>query len=140
MINNEQHQKFIDEIDEHIESFVDVCNTLSDDGIVEFAMERFTKIRFGKQLPVKWVKQGDTEVSEFYPSEINLPWLVSYINYHNQFVDDKDLELLDIKHSCLFLALALSKVRGINIVNDTVYVLKKDLEFVHYKMDRQIFI
>jgi hypothetical protein len=141
MITNEQHEKFFKEIDDLIGSFKTVCNTILDDGLVEFALERYTKIRFGRQLPIKWVKQGDTEVKEFYTAELNLPWLVTYINYYNEFLDnDSDLELLDIKHSCLFLGLALSKVRGINIVNDTVYVLKNDIEFVNYKLDKQIFI
>lgn len=121
-------------------SFKDVCDTLLDDGLVEFAINRFCKIRLGKELPIKWVKQGDS-IKEFYPSEFNMTWLVTYINYYNEFLsDDNDLELSDIKHSCLFLGLALSKIRGINIVDGTVYLLKNDLDFVTYKIDKQIFI
>ena len=140
MITNQQHEKFFKEIDDHLEAFKDVCNTLIDDELVEFAMSRFCKIRMGVELPIKWVKQGDTNVTEFYTGELNLPWLVAYINYYNELLDEKDLELLDIKHSCLFLGLALSKVRGINIVNNTVYILNNDVGFVNYKLDKQIFI
>lgn len=140
MISNEQHEEFLKQIDDHIESFKDVCNTLLDDNLVEFAMTRFCKIRFGKVLPIKWVKQGD-KIKEFYSSEHNMSWLVTYVSYHNKFLDNgDDLELLDIKHACLFLGLALSKVRGVNIIDDTVYLLKNDLELVNYKLDKQIFI
>jgi hypothetical protein len=141
MITNEQHEEFLKELDNHVEAFRDTCDeVLEDGGLVEFALERYTKLRFGYELPIKWVKQSNDEVKEFYPSELNLPWLVGYINYHNRFIPDDDLELTDIKHACLFLGIVLTKVKGINIVNDTVYLLKNDLDFVTYKIDKQIFI
>ena len=139
-ITNEQHEEFLKQIDEHMNAFKEVCDTLLDDTLVEFAMERFCKIRLGRELPIKWVKQGDG-IKEFYPSDLNMSWIVTYINYYNEFLDkENDSELLEIKHACLFLGLALSKIRGINIIDGTVYLLKNDLEFVDYKVNKQIFI
>lgn len=141
MVTHEQHEQFIRQLDEVILSFKGVCKAIDDtNGLVEHAITRFCKIRFGKELPIKWVKPGDS-VNEFYPSEHTIHWLVAYVGYFNKFLSDKqDLELSDIKQSCLFLGIALSKVRGINIIDDTVYLLSNDLEFVNYKLKKQIFI
>jgi hypothetical protein len=139
MITNEEHEDFLKQIDLQIESFMDTCDSL-DETVVEFAIDKFCMIRLGKTLPIKWVKLGDG-IKEFYPSDLNMSWLITYINYHNKFLNKEgDLELLDIKHSCIFLGLALSKIRGINIVDDTVYLLRNDLELVDYKLNKQIFI
>lgn len=140
MITNEQHEEFLKQVDDHIDAFKEVTNSLFDDSIVEFAINKFCMIRLGRELPIKWVKQGDS-VKEFYPADLNLSWLITYINYYNEFLTkDEDTDLVKIKHSCLFLGLALSKIRGINIIDNTVYLLKNDLEFVDYKLNKQIFI
>ena len=139
MITNEEHEDFLRQIDVRIESFKDTCDSL-DETFIEFAIDKFCLIRLGKILPIKWVKLGD-DIKEFYSSDLNMSWLITYISYYNKFLDkEDDLELSSIKDSCIFLGLALSKVRGINIVDNTVYLLRNNLELVDYKLDKHEFL
>ena len=142
-MTNEQQQTFLLGLDESIKGFHKMGETLINGSLtIEFCLDKFTTIRNGKSLPIVWVKDSNTEIKEFYPSELNLTWLISYVTYYNQCVkdEDPDEELEDITRACIFLAIALTKIKGINIVDGVVYVLQHDLEFVNYKIDRKLFL
>ncbi len=142
MVTNEQHELFLSQIDGKVKEFYETGAVFTDDkGTIEVCIDKFTELRHGHNLPIKWVKESNSEIKEFYPSELNLTWLISYITYYNEYLKDHpDDDLQGIKNACIFLAIALTKIKGINIVDNVVYLLQHDLEFVNYKLDRKLFI
>jgi len=140
MVTKQQHEDFLSSIDDYLIEFRETIKCLDDrDSTIELCINKFTQIRYGKELPIVWVKDSSTEVKEFYPPELNLTWMITYITYFNQYlIDDPDEDLESIKHACIFLAIALGKIKGINILDNIVYVLPRDIEFVDYKLDRLI--
>jgi hypothetical protein len=141
-MTNLQQEIFLGGLDETIKEFYDMGKSVIDDTeTIEVCVNKFTEIRNGSPLPIVWVKESNTPIKEFYPSELNLTWLVSYVVYYNYLLKDcPDKDLEKIKHACTFLAIALTKIKGINIIDGTVYLLQHDLEFVNYKLDRKLFI
>jgi hypothetical protein len=142
MITNEQQEHFLSQLDDKLKEFYETSECIKGDkDTIEMCINKFTQVRCGKNLPIHWVKESNFEIKEFYPTELSLTWLVTYITYYNELLkNDPDKELEEMKHACIFLGIALSKIKGINIVDDVVYLLEHDLEFVSYKLDRKLFI
>jgi|TARA_R110002126_G_scaffold143324_6_gene289506 hypothetical protein len=143
MISNEEYNEFLNTIDWSIKQVISQ-DTLDDsrDNINYIANAFFTQ-RYGRESKgIVWVKQGNTPITEFYPSELMLPWLVTYLKYYKNFIEEGNLEedLKNINTTCTYLAFVMTKVKGINIVDDTIYLLENDLEFVRYKIDQKLFI
>ena len=142
MISKEQHEEFLNTIDTSIKRLV--AQEILDDskGNIEYCSQVFFTKRYGsKPEQIVWVKQGNSPIIEFYPSELTLPWLVTYMGYYNSFmVGDVDTDIRDTYEACSYLAFVLTKVKGINIVDGVVYLLENDLEFVQYKLDQKLFI
>jgi hypothetical protein len=108
-------------------------------------MNRFNEIRFGEHYPIVWVKDASSPVKEFYPSDLTLNWLVTYMEYHTNVIegfkyDNIDNDLSSIYSACLYMCFVMKYSKGVNMVDGVTYILEKDCEFVQYKMDRKLFI
>ena len=140
MISEEKFKDLLSNLDNSIE------NKKNEPDIgVEWCVKEYCKIKFNKELPIVWVKEGTTPITEFYPSELNLSWIVTYIDFYqgelyrfkNKDVDD---DLTEIYGACVYLSHILTHVKGINIVDGVFYLLKNDYEMVQYKVDKNIFL
>tara|TARA_R110002020_G_scaffold372772_2_gene584193 strand:+ start:80 stop:496 length:417 start_codon:yes stop_codon:yes gene_type:complete len=92
---------------------------------------------------VKWVNNGNSEVKEFYCSEINKPWLYSFTHYYEMFLKDTpedSVYLNDLNTRCLMMLYVMLYVKGVNIVDNVAYLLESDVVFVNYNIKKQIFI
>lgn len=142
MITDEQFQEFLTSIDGIVRYLVNQDVLDNSKSNVEYCVDAFYSKRYGKDLnEIIWVKQGNTPITEFYSSELNLTWLTTYIKFYNNFLkDSKEKDHREIYQTCLFLAIVLTNVKGINIIDGNVYLLENDLEFVQYKLDPKLFI
>ena len=144
MISNEEYKEFLNTIDESIKRLL--TQDILDDSKcnIEYCAQAFFITRYEKDpKQTVWVKQGNSPITEFYPSDLMIPWLVTYMKYYNSYlrggeVDGDDFG--DIYKACAYLSFVLTKIKGINIVDDTIYLLENDLEFVQYKLDQKLFI
>jgi hypothetical protein len=144
MISNQEHEEFLKTIDESIKLLMSQDVLDDSKSNIEYCAQAFFVKRYKKEPKQSvWVKQGNSPITEFYSSELMIPWLVTYMKYYNNFLKDIDIEdgeLGDIYKTCLYLSFVLTKIKGINIVDDTIYLLENDLEFVQYKLDQKLFI
>ncbi len=143
MISNEEYKEFLNTIDESIKRLI--SQDILDDSKrnIEHCADAFYKKRYDREpKEIVWVKQGNTPITEFYPSELMLPWLVTYMKYYNRFLkcDNVDEDMYEIYQSCAYVSFILTKIKGINIIDDTIYLLENDLEFIQYKLDQKLFI
>lgn len=142
-MTNEQHERFLSELDENIKKMANQEILACDESNITFCLGIFTEIKYGKKLPIVLIKSPTHEVNEFYSSELNLPWLLTYVQYYidnmskDMFID---LDVHETYQCCLYMSMVMTMCKGINIVNETVYILVNDVEFVSYKMDRKLFI
>jgi hypothetical protein len=144
MISNEEHEEFLTTIDESIKGLISQNILDSSEGNITFCVNHFYEKRYNRTPEdIIWVKQGNTPITEFYSSELMLPWLVTFMKYYNRFLShdfEKEVDLEEIYQTCAYLAFVLTKIKGINIIDDTVYLLENDLEFIQYKLDQKVFI
>jgi len=143
MIKDELHEKFLSELDDNITylKLQDILKNNVDN--VEICLDRYSELTYGKTLPIVWVSNANNHgIEEFYSAEYNLPWLVGYTRYYSDYLSEevKDTDLYDIYRRCLFMGLTMTMVGGINIVNDTIYVLSKDVNFINYNIEKKLFI
>jgi hypothetical protein len=138
MITNEEYEEFLTTIDDSIKTIIKQDVLDDSKWNIQCCVDAFCEIKFGKRLPTIWVKQGNLPISEFYPSEHHLSWLATYIKFYSTFLrgtGDVDGDLDRTYKTCIFLSLILTMVSGINIVDETVYLLEKDCNFVQYSLD-----
>lgn len=142
MITDEQFQEFLTSIDETVKYILNQDVLDNSKSNIEYCVNAFYSKKYGKDPnDIIWVKQGNTPITEFYSSELNLTWLCTYLKFHNNFLKDSEEEdHHEIFQTCLFLTFVLTKVKGINIIDGNVYLLENDLEFVQYKIDQKLFI
>ena len=99
-------------------------------------LRNFAWSRTGEQHNIVWVNNKNTPINEFYCSEINISWLVSFITTNTI----KNPETTKLVEECQNLLDVLLNVKGINLVDNTFYLLEHDLMFVDYNVKKQIFI
>jgi hypothetical protein len=142
MISNEQHKDFLDTIDHSINHHIS-GSTINRGDIEYFSTKLFVKRFNRKPKDIVWVKEGNTPITEFYSSKLMVPWLTTFIKYYQTFLknkEDLDFDLGKIYWSCVNLLYITQHINGINIIDDTIYLLEHDLEFVRYKLDKKLFI
>jgi hypothetical protein len=158
MITNEQHERFLSKIDEQIKNLKEQNHFTNSKSNIEFCLERFCQIKYGKVLPIVFVSNPNkySNVTEYYSSEMNLPWLVSYVFYYTEFLTLNKLKSLEgfsvlsieemsedyykIYTQCLFMSIIMTMCRGVALKDDVIYVLTKDVDFVNYKIEPKLFI
>ena len=88
-------------------------------------------------------------IKNFYSSEFNLGWMLAFVRYYGDVIPKEsklldelegDFDLSNIYRRCLFMSIVLTMTQGINVVDDVIYVLGKDVEFVDYKLDKLPFV
>lgn len=146
---DELHEKFLNELDINIEKIKIEDNLKNSKENVELCLERYSEITYGKKLPIVWVTEKNPIIKEFYSSEFNLTWMLSFVRYYydvipkeNKLLDEiqDDSDMGKIYRRCLFMSIVLTMTQGINVVDDVIYVLGKDVEFVDYKLDKLPFV
>ena len=91
MITNEQFQEYLEKVDDTTKFILNQDVLDNSNSNVEYCINAFYTKRYGKSPDnIIWVKQGNTPITEFYPSEINIPWLTSYIEFRNSFLNDNE--------------------------------------------------
>jgi hypothetical protein len=145
MISDDLHAKFLRELDDNMSYLIRQDFLEHSEDNVKICIDRYCKITYGSELPVVWVTPNRNHgVEEFYSSEYNLTWLLSYVRYYGDYISELEGEkyedLYDIYRRCLFMSLIMTMTEGINIVDNTVYVLGKDVDFVNYKIEKKLFI
>lgn len=144
MISNEEYEKFLNTIDESIKLLMSQDILDDSKGNIQYCVNAFYTQRYEREpKEIVWVKQGNTPITEFYPSELMLPWLITYMKYYNNFLKDSDIsedDSSEVYKTCCYLSFVLTKIKGINVVDNTIYLLENDLEFIQYKLDQKLFI
>ena len=142
---DELHEKFLNDLDINIEKIKIQENLKNSKDNVELCLERYSEITYDKKLPIVWVTEKNPIIKNFYSSEFNLGWMLAFVRYYGDVIPKEsklldelegDFDLSNIYRRCLFMSIALSMVKGVNIVDDVIYVLGKDVEFIDYKLDK----
>lgn len=137
MITDEEFERYLTLLDDNISVIILNNALLLEDSKsnIEYFTKTFYKESYGKEPnEIIWVKLNNTPITEFYPSELNLTWLCTYITFYHEFLQNKHKDYDSIFKICLFLTFVLTKVKGINVINGNVYLLENDLEFVQYNL------
>jgi hypothetical protein len=142
---DELHEKFLNGLDINIEKIKIQENLKNSKDNVELCLERYSEITYNKKLPIVWVTEKNPIIKNFYSSEFNLGWMLAFVRYYTEVIPkedrvvdelENDSDLSNIYRRCLFMSIALSMIEGVNIVDDVIYVLGKDVEFIDYKLDK----
>jgi hypothetical protein len=137
MITDEQHEQFLLTLDNELKNLKTwLLKDKLDDRHIEHFTNLYTRNQYEKQLPIVWVKTSNPIVTEFYSSELNLTWLMTFVTY----LDNLNISNDEIKNTCIYLTFVLLNVKGFNVVDGVVYLLKHDLDFITYNLDRRSFI
>jgi len=140
MITDEQHEQFLLTLDNELKDLKShFLKDKLDDRHIEHFTNLYTRNQYEKQLPIVWVKMGNPVLTEFYSSELNLTWLMTFVAYlYNLNINNDEID--EIKNTCIYLTFVLLNVKGFNVVDGVVYLLKHDLDFITYNIDRCSFI
>jgi len=127
MLTEEEYRSIFEYIDQTLETReLHPDQTIAEE-VVEDCVDEYNTIKYGKNLPIKWVTDFDKDCTEFYTSEENLSWLLTMISYWKN-TEDYSEDLHEISLRCLLMATILLFVDGINTIDGVTYLLKKDTQ------------
>lgn len=139
MLTNEEYSNVINYINQtYTNKSLFEGQTITKD-VVEFCVDDYNKIKYGKTLPIQWVSDLNDKCTEFYYSKDNLGWLLTTIGYYKN-TEYYSEDFHEITMRCVDIAAVLLFVDGINTIDGVTYLLKRDINFMDKSQFKHKFI
>ena len=91
---------------------------------------------FGVGFNIIRVTDKNPVVSEFYPSELNLSWCINFLIYASTFGKTNS----NLYDRVFTLSIILLNVKGVNVIDNTVYILMTNYDFIEFRPTKKLFI